>query len=36
MICAMVKNAPLFAGFDALFDIKKCPPDLLLALGLVR
>ena len=36
MICAMVNTAPLFAGFAALFDMKKCPPALLLAFGSVR
>ena len=36
MICAMVKTAPLFAEFAALFDMKKCPPALLLTLDSVR
>ena len=36
MICAMVKTAPLFSGFAALFDMKKFPPDMLLDFGSVR
>ena len=35
IICAMAKAAPLFSGFGALFDMKKCPRSLLLTFGLV-
>ena len=36
MTDAMVKTAQFFAGFATLFEMKKCPPDLLRAFGLVR
>ena len=36
IICEMFKSAPLFAGFAALFDMKKCSPDPLLTFGSVR
>ena len=36
MICAMFKTTPLFSGFATLFDMKKCPPDLIPFFGSVR
>ena len=36
MIWAMLWKAPLFGGHSELFDMKKCPPALLLAFGSVR
>ena len=35
MICRIVKTAPLFAGFSALFDMKNFLPDMLFAVDLV-
>ena len=32
IICATVNTAPLLVGYASSSDMKKCPPDLLLAL----
>ena len=36
MILAIVNTAPLLGGNTLLFDMKKCPPDLLLDFVLER
>ena len=33
IIFAMLSTAPLLSGYSELSDMKKCPPDLLLAFG---
>ena len=35
-ICAMLSTAPLFGGTVVLLERKKCPPALLLVLGLLK